>query len=553
MSPRIFAALVAALGAGALLAQAAVAAPPAPTIASAPPNPSASRAATFTFDAEEAASFVCRLDSAPYAACTSPVSYSDLADGTHTFRVRAIDSDREVGPPTVYRWSVVLPPATILSGPTSPTRETTASFAFDTGGAPAECRLDGGPSQACSSPISYAGLPEGAHRFRVRPLGGDGSSEAGWAWTVDTTAPALLLPPAPVAEANGPAGAPVSYAVGGTDGGAPLTPEAVSCRPPPGSTFALGRTAVACVATDAAGNSASGSFTVTVRDTTPPTINAPDATLRATSSDGLRRTDRAVVAYRRGISAIDLVSPAVVSVQIPRRLPVGRTVLRVTARDRAGNRATKRVTLTVVTRAIVAAPDVRRPPAVRRARARPGDHLVRLTWRTPRRDVAFVVVRLTNARRAWSGPVVFRGRGNAVVVTRLRNRVPHRFVITAVDRAGNRSPAVAVVATPRAQLLARPRPNEVVRRSPVFRWAPVGRASYFNLQLFRGRTKVLSAWPTYATLKLPGRWYFDDRMRTLEPGVYTWYVWPGYGKRTAKRYGPMLGKGTFRVVGRTAS
>ena len=90
--------------------------------------------------------------------------------------------------------------------------------------------------------------------------------------------------------------------------------------------------------------------------------------------------------------------------------------------------------------------------------------------------------------------------------------------------------------------------NAIVSGAPLFRWAPVGGASYFNLQLFRGRTKVLSAWPRLARLNLPGRWRYDDRDQRLEPGVYTWYVWPGYGDRADARYGQLLGKSRFRVV-----
>jgi hypothetical protein len=51
-------------------------------------------------------------------------------------------------------------------------------------------------------------------------------------------------------------------------------PVPVSCSPPSGSIFPLGTTTVTCTAADAAGNSATTTFTVTVRDTTPPTINA---------------------------------------------------------------------------------------------------------------------------------------------------------------------------------------------------------------------------------------------------------------------------------------
>ncbi|HEX5734650.1 MAG TPA: HYR domain-containing protein [Blastocatellia bacterium] len=50
---------------------------------------------------------------------------------------------------------------------------------------------------------------------------------------------------------------------------------APTCSPPSGSSFPLGTTTVTCTATDASGNQASCSFTVTVIDTTPPVITCP--------------------------------------------------------------------------------------------------------------------------------------------------------------------------------------------------------------------------------------------------------------------------------------
>ena len=85
-------------------------------------------------------------------------------------------------------------------------------------------------------------------------------------------------------------------------------------------------------------------------------------------------------------------------------------------------------------------------------------------------------------------------------------------------------------------------------RPPLLAWAPVRGASYFNVQLWRAGRKLLSAWPERARLQLDRTWRYDGRLRRLEPGVYTWYVWPGLGPRSRARYGPMLGKSTFVVV-----
>jgi hypothetical protein len=626
-------ALVVAWGAALLVSAAAVAAPPAPTLVSTPPDPSTSRTATFAFADPAAASFRCRLDERALEPCTSPVTYQGLADGPHVFRVRGVDADGEIGPVTLYRWTVAAPAASISSGPPSPTRATDATFAFQTATVAAQCRLDGAPFSSCSSPVSYATLLDGEHTFHVRPVMPDGApgTAAVWTWTVDTvppavtlaggpsgvvkspsaaftfttsepasvtcrldgaapapcgspvsygglqegthtvevravdqagnadtasrtwridaTPPALRLPAAPTVEANGPAGASISFQASATDRGAPVPPSGVACAPRSGSTFPLGATTVSCTATDDAGNAASGSFVATVRDTTPPTINAPDVRLEATGAHGIRRTDKALVAYLETISAVDLVSPATVAVEIPASLPVGRSTLLVTARDRAGNEASRRVTVTVLAVGTVAGTTDLVPPApVRRVRVEAGDHILRLSWLRPREPGTHVVVRLLEPRRSWPGRVVFRGRERFVVVRGLRNGVQHRLSIVVVDRAGNRSRAVVRVATPTARLLAAPAANAVVTEPPLFRWAPMRGASYFNLQLFRGRTKLLSAWPRLARLKLPARWRYDERLWRLEPGVYTWYVWPGYGKRAEVRYGPLLGTSRFRVV-----
>jgi hypothetical protein len=94
--------------------------------------------------------------------------------------------------------------------------------------------------------------------------------------SVDTTPPAVTVPADITAEATGPSGAVVSFTATANDivdGSV-----AVSCVPASGSTFAIATTTVNCSATDVAGNIGTGSFDVTVEDTTPPvgsiTINS---------------------------------------------------------------------------------------------------------------------------------------------------------------------------------------------------------------------------------------------------------------------------------------
>jgi probable HAF family extracellular repeat protein len=79
---------------------------------------------------------------------------------------------------------------------------------------------------------------------------------------VDSTPPVLVVPANIAVDATSPSGAVVSYVATATDAVDPHP--VVNCVPASGSTFAAGTTAVTCTATDASGNSATASFSVTV-------------------------------------------------------------------------------------------------------------------------------------------------------------------------------------------------------------------------------------------------------------------------------------------------
>ena len=176
---------------------------PETTIDSAPSDPSNDRAPSFEFSANEAATFECRLDGGDWAACASPQGYVDLADGEHTFQVRATDPAGNVGPAAAHAWTVdtVAPDTTIASGPPELTNSTAASFEFGADEAAAfECRLDGGDWIACASPQEYTDLADGEHTFQVRATDRAGNAElepASYSWTVDTVAPTTTIDAGP--------------------------------------------------------------------------------------------------------------------------------------------------------------------------------------------------------------------------------------------------------------------------------------------------------------------------------------------------------------------
>jgi outer membrane protein OmpA-like peptidoglycan-associated protein/sugar lactone lactonase YvrE len=70
-----------------------------------------SATATLAFTGDAGATFECRLDDAAFAACSSPVSYPGLADGTHRFDVRAVDDEDHRSPTSSSTWTLDRTPA----------------------------------------------------------------------------------------------------------------------------------------------------------------------------------------------------------------------------------------------------------------------------------------------------------------------------------------------------------------------------------------------------------------------------------------------------------
>ena len=107
----------------------------------------------------------------------------------------------------------------------------------------------------------------------------------------------------------------------------------------------------------------------------------------------------------------------------------------------------------------------------------------------------------------------------------------YRYWVSARDPAGNVT-SQTVSATP-SRLV--PVNGARLRGPPLLQWPKVKRAGYYNAQLYRGSRKVLSAWPARARLQLPRSWNFGGQRYRLATGHYRWYVWPGFGSRTARR------------------
>jgi len=162
---------------------------------------SSSTSASFSFASDDAAAtFECSLDGAAFAACTSPRSYTGLAQGSHTFSVRAKSSTGTDESPVSYSWTVdSVAPTVAFSGAPSGTRTTTSeTIDFSATDASSgvnriECSLNNATFTTCTSPASLSGLGQGAQSFRIRSVDNAGniSTIATASWTVDTLAPTV--------------------------------------------------------------------------------------------------------------------------------------------------------------------------------------------------------------------------------------------------------------------------------------------------------------------------------------------------------------------------
>ncbi len=173
--------------------------PPRTTITSGPSGTTSDPTPTFAFASNEPGStFQCRLDGAPFASCSSPKTLGPLADGAHTFRVRATDRAGNSDPTPAARTFTVAasgggdttpPQTTIKKKPPKKTAKRTARFKVHSSepGSSFACRLDRKPWKPCRRSQRYRHLKRGRHVFRVRATDAAGNTDrtpAKYRWKV---------------------------------------------------------------------------------------------------------------------------------------------------------------------------------------------------------------------------------------------------------------------------------------------------------------------------------------------------------------------------------
>ncbi len=378
---------------------------------------------------------------------------------------------------------------------------------------------------SCTS-VGYSGpdSPTATVGGVCKDKAGNTSSAAAFAVKYDATPPTVTAAPARAPDDNGWYSHAVQFTFAGSDsvsGIASCSPAVTYSGPDNASANAQG------TCTDQAGNGASASSAFKY-DSTGPKVTA--SLSRKPDSNGWYT--KPVVAKFSGTDSMSgLASCAPAKTY---KGPDGSAEkVTGTCRDNAGNSASGEVAIRY---------DGSGPKLAKLA-ATIGDRSAMLSWKRPT-DVTTIQIVRKPGRGSAASSVLYRGHATSFRDTNLKVGVSYRYTFTSRDAAGNKAVA-SLTATPRA--LYAPAPGAHVRGRVALSWVATPGARYYNVQLFRGKQKILSAWPVTASFSLPRSWSYAGKKFALAPGTYHWYVWPGRGSRSESRYGALLGGSSFVV------
>jgi hypothetical protein len=155
---------------------------PETAITSGPSGPTGDATPTFEFSSEPGATFECQVDAGVFASCSSPFTTSTLADGPHTFAVRASDvaTNVDASPATrAFTVDTVAPETTITRKPAKRvfTKKVKFKFTSNEAGVTFQCKRDAKAWKACTSPYRFK-VKLGKHVFLVRGVDAAGNVDA---------------------------------------------------------------------------------------------------------------------------------------------------------------------------------------------------------------------------------------------------------------------------------------------------------------------------------------------------------------------------------------
>jgi hypothetical protein len=152
----------------------------------------------------------CKLDDGDWSPCerTYRQTVSELAEGEHTFQVRAGNEDALQNPVASYSWTVdTIVPEVTVAAPTGPikTDPYTLPISANEPGVKIFCVLDDGPENdifECDNGAELSGLTRGVHTITVwgydRAYNGTDSQTYTFDWQPEVVVPPVAKPAAPI-------------------------------------------------------------------------------------------------------------------------------------------------------------------------------------------------------------------------------------------------------------------------------------------------------------------------------------------------------------------
>lgn len=347
----------------------------------------------------------------------------------------------------------------------------------------------------------------------------------------DTTPPIISGTPQQIgATATGSSGAVVTWsglsAVDLVSGSVP-----VNCTPASGSVFPIGTTPVSCRASDTHGNSSSVDFQVIVSSQSPgsaaPALAVPSLLkVEATSRNG------AVVSF--SVSSSSSPQPSITCKPASGSLfPFGTSTVRCVAGYTGSSQQTVR-TFSVSVRDTT-------PPAF----AATPPNLVKRVQHTTRLRVVY---RRPAATDLVDGAVKSVCKPPSGSMFKVGSTT---VTCRATDAHGNSSSTSfrvrVLLAHKSGPGLLSPADGTGLTAPPLLTWTPEAGATYYNVQLWSNGNRILSAWPLTSHFRVKRSWTFQGAPHHLGPGTYSWYVWPGFGRLSAAKYGTLIGKRSFTI------
>jgi hypothetical protein len=165
-------------------------------------------------------------------------------------------------------------------------------------------------------------------------------------------------------------------------------------------------------------------------------------------------------------------------------------------------------------------------------------------WKSSNPDDVATVSRTARGGRTMT---IFRGAGGMFADKGIKPGLEYHYSVHTEDEAGNESRRLSRAALPKVVTLHNGGYVPRTAGAPILRLPAVARASYYHVQLFRHRKRVLAAWPLRPQLGLRVTWKWAGRSYRLTRGRYQWFAWAGFGRRSAAHY-KLLGSAEFIVV-----